>query len=117
MLIFYLLIDKDNVPLIIDQPEENLDNQTIYNLLVPCIREAKKRRQVFLVTHNPNLAVAGDAEQIVWASIDRRNGNRITYASGPLEDFDINETAMNILEGTRPAFDNRRSKYRLNQTL
>jgi ABC-type lipoprotein export system ATPase subunit len=117
LLIFYLLIDKDDVPLIIDQPEENLDNQTIYNLLVPCIREAKKRRQLFLVTHNPNLAVAGDAEQIIRASIDKRDSNRITYASGPLEDFDINEMAVNILEGTRPAFENRRSKYRVNPAL
>ena len=116
LLIFYLLIDKDDVPLIIDQPEENLDNQTIWDLLVPCIREAKKRRQIFLVTHNPNLAVAGDAEQIVRASIDRKGGNRITYTSGPIEDLIINEMTMDVLEGTRPAFDNRRSKYRARQT-
>lgn len=97
--------------MVIDQPEENLDNQTIWDLLVPCIEEAKKRRQLFLVTHNPNLAVAGDAEQIVRASIDRKAGNRITYTSGPIEDFSINEMTMDVLEGTRPAFNNRRSKY------
>ncbi|WP_162924759.1 TrlF family AAA-like ATPase [Rubrobacter indicoceani] len=112
LLLFYLLIDKEDGPLVIDQPDENLDNQTISELLVPCIREAKKHRQLFLVTHNPNIAVVGDAEQIVWASIDRKGGNSITYTSGPLEDFDINETAVNVLEGTMPAFDNRRSKYR-----
>lgn len=116
LLIFYLLIDKDDMPLVIDQPEENLDNQTMWDLLVPCIREAKKRRQLFLVTHNPNLAVAGDAEQIVRASIDRKAGNRITYVSGPIEDPTINEMIMDILEGTRPAFDNRRSKYLGGQT-
>lgn len=113
LLIFYLLIDKDSGPLIIDQPDENLDNQTIWDLLVPCIREAKKHRQLFLITHNPNIAVAGDAEQIVRASIDRKAGNRITYTSGPMEDFDMNEMAMDVLEGTRPAFDNRSSKYRV----
>jgi hypothetical protein len=112
LLLFYLLIDKDDGPLIIDQPDENLDNQTIWDLLVPCIREAKKRRQLFLVTHNPNIAVVGDAEQIIRASIDRKEGNRITYTSGPLEDFEINEMTVNVLEGTMPAFDNRSSKYR-----
>ena len=54
----------------------------------------------------------GDAEQIVRASIDSKGGNRITYTSGPLEDFDINEMAVDVLEGTMPAFDNRSSKYR-----
>lgn len=112
LLIFYLLIDKDNGPLIIDQPDDNLDSETVWDLLVPCIKEAKKRRQLFLVTHNPNIAVAGDAEQIVRASIDRKAGNRITYTSGPMEDFDMNKMAMDVLEGTRPAFDNRSSKYR-----
>lgn len=116
LLIFYLLIDKDDVPLVIDQPEENLDNQTIWDLLVPCIRAAKERRQIFLVTHNPNLAVAGDAEQIVRASIDRKGGNRLTYTSGPIEDFDINEMTLDILEGTKPAFENRRSKYMSGRT-
>lgn len=111
LLIFYLLVDKDDVPLVIDQPEENLDNETIFELLVPCIREAKKRRQLFLVTHNPNLAVTGNAEQIIRASIDKKRGNRITYTAGPLEDSGINEMTVDILEGTRPAFDNRGSKY------
>ena len=61
LLIFYLLVDKADIPLIIDQPEHNLDNQTVYDVLVPCIKEAKKRRQIIIVTHNPNLAVVCDA--------------------------------------------------------
>ena len=71
LLIFYLLVDNDDIPLIIDQPEENLDNQTVYKLLVPSIKEAKNRRQIIIVTHNPNLAVVCDAEQIIHASIDK----------------------------------------------
>lgn len=63
LLVFYLLIDKRDVPLIIDQPEENLDNQTIATMLVPAIKYAKKRRQIIIVTHNPNLAVVCDADQ------------------------------------------------------
>jgi len=48
LLIFYLLVDKDDIPLIIDQPEENLDNQTVYELLVPCMKEAKEHRQIVM---------------------------------------------------------------------
>ena len=53
LLVFYLLIDKEQIPLVIDQPEENLDNQTVFELLVPCIKETKKRRQMVIVTPIP----------------------------------------------------------------
>lgn len=66
LLVFYLALSKENIPLIIDQPEDNLDNQSIYSKLVPCILEAKKNRQVIIVTHNPNIAVACDAEQMIY---------------------------------------------------
>ncbi|MDP2886321.1 MAG: hypothetical protein Q8P51_15000 [Ignavibacteria bacterium] len=111
LLIFYLLVDKDDVPLIIDQPEENLDNQTVYQLLVPAVIEAKNRRQVVIVTHNPNLAVVCDAEQIISASIDKKNDHCVTYACGSLENLALNRKTVDILEGTMPAFDNRGSKY------
>ena len=62
LLIFYLQLDRKSTPLVIDQPEDNLDNDSIFKVLAPCIREAKKRRQVIMVTHNPNLAVGADAE-------------------------------------------------------
>lgn len=78
LLVFYLLVDKSDRPIIVDQPEENLDNQTVYHLLIPVIRAVKKRRQIIMVTHNPNIAVVCDAEQIIHASIDRAKGNRIT---------------------------------------
>ena len=111
LLAFYLLIDKDNIPLVIDQPEENLDNQTLYEFLVNCIKDAKKRRQIIIVTHNPNLAVVCDAEQIVCCSIDKVQGNRIEYESGSIENPTINKRIVDILEGTKPAFDNRKLKY------
>jgi len=111
LLIFYLLIDKRDTPLIIDQPEENLDNHTVYELLVPCIKEARKRRQVVIVTHNPNLAVVCDADQIIHCTIDKQAGNRVTYETGSLENPAINKYTINVLEGTRPAFDLRDSKY------
>lgn len=110
LLIFYLLIDKDKIPLIIDQPEENLDNESISALLVPYIREAKLERQIIIVTHNPNLAVVCDAEQIVHAQMDKK-ALEITYVSGGIENPDINKKIINVLEGTMPAFRMRDSKY------
>lgn len=111
LLIFYLLVDRDDIPLIIDQPEENLDNQTVYKTLVPCIKDAKKRRQIIIVTHNPNLAVVCDAEQIICAEMKKDHENAVTYISGAIEDPIINGKIVDILEGTRPAFDKRDDKY------
>jgi len=111
LLIFYLLIEQDIKPIILDQPEENLDNQTIYKCLVPCIQEAKKRRQVIVVTHNPNIAVAADAEQIIYSEHNKIGDMEITYESGAIENPKINKRILDVLEGTRPAFDNRESKY------
>jgi hypothetical protein len=111
LLIFYLLIDREDMPLVIDQPEENLDNETIAELLVPAIKHAKQRRQIILVTHNPNLAVVCDADQVIHASIDKANGNRVTYTTGAIEDPTITQLIVDVLEGTKPAFDLRDAKY------
>ncbi|SFF21495.1 hypothetical protein SAMN04488523_13110 [Sulfitobacter brevis] len=111
LLIFYLLVDKGRNPIVLDQPEENLDNQTIVSLLVPVIQEAKKTRQIFMVTHNPNLAVVCDAEQIIVATFQRKGGPEISYCSGAVESSQINECVVNILEGTKLAFHNRGGKY------
>ena len=71
LLVLYLLMDEDDTrPLLIDQPEGNLDNSSVYKQLVPYIRKAKKRRQIILITHNPNLVVATDAEQIIIATAE-----------------------------------------------
>lgn len=112
LLVFYLLVDKDDIPIIIDQPEENLDNQTIFKVLVKCIKAAKQRRQVIMVTHNPNLAVVCDAEQIICAICDKTT-NTFTYVSGGIESPVIRSRVVDILEGTEPAFKNRKRKYGL----
>lgn len=111
LLIFYLLVDKGRMPIVLDQPEENLDNQSVVSLLVPVLTEAKKRRQIIMVTHNPNLAVVCDAEQVVYSSFDRSNWSTIRYTSGSIESSGINKHVVNVLEGTKPAFNNRREKY------
>lgn len=111
LLIFYLLVDKGRNPIVLDQPEENLDNETVVSLLVPVLNEAKRARQIIMVTHNPNLAVVCDAEQIIHATFNRKNGAQISYRSGAIEDGIINRSVVDVLEGTKVAFDNRGQKY------
>lgn len=111
LLIFYLALDKEELPLIIDQPEDNLDNQSVYSKLVPCVLEAKKNRQVILITHNPNLAIACDSELIVYSE-KCVNENRIIYHAGAIEEKYIKDKIVDILEGTMPAFDLRTDKYK-----
>lgn len=110
LLIFYLLIDKNKIPLIIDQPEENLDNESVFTLLVPYIKQAKKERQIVIVTHNPNLAVVCDAEQIINAEMNKHT-SEIRYTSGSIENPVINKKILDVLEGTLPAFQKRDQKY------
>lgn len=111
LLIFYLLVDKGRNPIVLDQPEENLDNETVVSLLVPVLERAKQNRQIIMVTHNPNLAVVCDAEQIIFAEFDRRLNPKITYISGSIENPIINKHVVTVLEGTKPAFNNRSQKY------
>lgn len=112
LLIFYLMLDRRDIPLVIDQPEDNLDNKSVYEILVTFLKKAKKRRQIIMATHNPNLAVVADAEQIIHVSIDKKNRNDFDFHPGAIENPDINKRVIDILEGTLPAFDNRRLKYR-----
>lgn len=117
LLIFYLMIDKNDYPLIIDQPEENLDNESVYNILVKHIKLAKKKRQLFIVTHNPNLAVVCDAEQIIVVDINKKNKNKFEYEIGSICDEKINLRIIDILEGTLPAFNTRDNKYSISKRL
>ena len=111
LLVFYLLLDMDNTPLILDQPEDNLDNDSVANILVDFIKEAKKKRQIIMVTHNPNLAVVADAEQIIFVHIDKENGNKVTVESGSIENPEMNKHIVDVLEGAMPAFRKRDKKY------
>ena len=128
LLLMYLVLDTENsVPLIIDQPEENLDNKSVFPSLVDYFREIKRRRQVIVITHNPNLVLNTDAEQIVVANFDAvptTQSSRISYVSGaiensfvsrqakiPLEQRGIREHGLDILEGGKTAFKKRREKY------
>lgn len=111
LLVFYLLIDKDTGPLLIDQPEQNLDNQTVFGVLVPCINEARHRRQIVLVTHNPNLAIVCDADQIIRARLGVDGNCQLSYDSGAIENPIMSAAVVDVLEGTKPAFEKREHKY------
>jgi ABC-type lipoprotein export system ATPase subunit len=109
LLMFYLLVDRSGVPIALDQPDENLDSATIHQILRPAIREAKAHRQVIVVTHSPNLAVVGDADQVIVAMGD---GHVFTYECGAIEAPNIRDLVVEVLEGTWPAYTNRGLKYR-----
>jgi hypothetical protein len=125
LLVLYLLMDEDDTrPLLIDQPEGNLDNSSVYKQLVPYIRKAKKRRQIILITHNPNLVVATDAEQIIIATAERPSTQpypSLRYDSGGLEhsapggDLGVREAVCLLLEGGEDAFRARENRYSLVQ--
>lgn len=115
LLIFFVLVDRSQIPIVLDQPEENLDNETVSTLLVPAIREARKRRQVIIVTHNPNLAVYCDADQIILAELHRVPNARITYRAGAIEQREVRKWLINVLEGTGRAFGKRHVKYSIGE--
>lgn len=117
LLLLYLAIDlDDNRPLLIDQPEENLDPKSIFVELVARFRSAKQRRQIIIVTHNANLIVNADADQVIVASCGpHRPGDlpEITYVAGGLEDPEIREKVCDILEGGEHAFKERAKRLRV----
>ena len=99
------LLAHGNEPLILDQPEDDLDNHLIYDLVVRQIRENKLRRQIIVVTHNPNIVVNGDAEML--HALDFRNGQCIVAQSGSLQEKGMREEICRVMEGGREAFDRR----------
>ncbi len=71
----------------------------------------KENRQIIIVTHNPNLAIVCDGDQIIHMNIEKDNKNVVKFYSGTIEDAEINKKIINIPEGTLPAFNNSDSKY------
>jgi len=130
LLLMYLVLDtKSSIPLIIDQPEENLDNKSVYPYLINYFKTAKKRRQIIVIIHNPNLVLNTDAEQIIVANFEATpttQDTRIRYISGaiensfvsekakiPIERQGIKEHGIDILEGGPEAFGKREDRYEI----
>jgi DNA repair ATPase RecN len=109
VLLALILSSDSNKPLIIDQPEDNLDGEFIYTTLVPVLRRAKERRQVIIVTHNSNVAVLGDAELIIVMKAKNDRGEIV--ARGSIDHATTRDAACAILEGAREAFLRRAKMY------
>lgn len=111
LLLLYLAVDQEETdPLIIDQPEENLDPKSVYSELVKLFQAASERRQIIMVTHNANLVVNTDVDQVIVASCDSiEEGKlpRLSYVAGGLEDPGIRQAVCDVLEGGAEAFRER----------
>jgi predicted ATPase len=105
-----LATDPFMKPFIFDQPEDDLDNNFIVNELVPIFKKIKKYRQVIIVTHNANLVVNADAEQVIVAENENES---INYITGSLENINIRNKVCEILEGGIDAFRKRERKYNI----
>ncbi len=101
--ILAFVLSYGTAPLILDQPEDDLDNELIYDLIVKQMRAGKSRRQIIVVTHNPNIVVNGDAELVV-AMHDTGGGCTISHL-GTLQDASLREAICTIMEGGHEAFD------------
>lgn len=128
----FLQLNNSSSPILIDQPEDNLDNRTVYAELNSFIRKKKIERQIIMVTHNPNLVVSTDAENVIVANQQGQGSgenrhNQFEYVNGSLENSYENESEQGILykkgirqhvceilEGGEDAFKKRESKYQFN---
>ena len=104
-----LLLAQGNDPIVIDQPEDELDSSFIYRDLVPMLRRMKDHRQLIFATHNANLPVNGDAE-LVYA-LETRNGRGRLLAEGGLDRPAVCSAVLDVMEGSKEAFQRRREKY------
>jgi DNA repair exonuclease SbcCD ATPase subunit len=104
-----LLLAQDGGPLVIDQPEDELDSNFMFRELIPMLRNVKSKRQLIMATHNANLPVNGDAE-LVYA-FEAREGKGESLSCGGLDQASVTKAVLDIMEGTEEAFRRRREKY------
>ena len=104
-----LLLAQEGGPLVIDQPEDELDSNFVFRELIPMLRKVKSKRQLIMATHNANLPVNGDAE-LVYA-FEARDGKGVVLAHGGLDQGAVTKAVLDIMEGTEEAFRRRREKY------
>ena len=109
ILMEYLVHKDSDKPILIDQPEDNVDNQTIYNKLRVWFEKLKRNRQVIVVTHDANIVINADAENIIVASHSKKD--TFNYSYGALEYGDNLEIASNVLDGGKEAVKRRLMKY------
>ena len=104
-----LILSQDGGPLIIDQPEDELDSNFVFRELIPMLRKVKSKRQIIISTHNANLPVNGDSE-LVYA-FEANGGHGAELAQGGLDRSKVTKAVLDIMEGSEEAFRRRREKY------
>ncbi len=109
-LIVFLFSLRNNDLILIDQPEDDLDSQTVYNEVITLIKNMKSSTQFIFATHNPNIPVLGDCEQVLACDYDNKN-EKININSGGIDKKIIQQKIINIMEGGEQAFDERKNKY------
>ncbi len=107
-LILFLLAQKENNVLIIDQPEDDLDNQTIYDEVIKELKKIKGSMQFIFATHNANIPVLGDSEKVVACSYDEK---KISVHSGTIDNHQTQRFIVDIMEGGDEAFNRRKNIY------
>ena len=109
LLLTLLLETKDECPLVIDQPEDELDNRFLFDTVLPALKRLKGRRQIIVATHNANIVVNGDADQVILLEATANRG-RVTCA-GAIEEPAVRDAIVRTVDGGDEAFRLRRLKY------
>jgi ABC-type sugar transport system ATPase subunit len=109
-LILFILSQRDNDVIVIDQPEDDLDNQTIFEDVIKLIRSLKRGIQFIFATHNANFPVLGDAEQVGACSFA---GEKASIQVGSIDEPRIQQAIVSIMEGGHEAFARRKEIYQL----
>lgn len=108
--ILTFLLSFGDIPLLLDQPEDDLDNRLVYDLVVKGLKKAKEKRQIIVVTHNANIPVNGDAEYII--SMDSTTTDIKVLCSGTVENCEIKKEICDVMEGSEKAFQLRFERYK-----
>ena len=107
-LILFILNRKENDVIIIDQPEDDLDNQTLYKEVISTIKKLKPNIQFIFATHNPNIPVLGDAEQVISCMIQN---DLLAINTGSIDNKSIQSDIISVMEGGEEAFNKRKEIY------
>lgn len=107
--ILTFILADGTIPLILDQPEDDLDNHLIYDLVVERIKECKQKRQIIVITHNANIPVNGDAELII--AMNSNSKNIEVFKAGTIEDTELRGEICSVMEGGEKAFLMRANRY------
>jgi len=109
VLLSLLLETTDDRPLVIDQPEDELDNRFLFETVLPALKKLKGRRQVIVATHNANIVVNGDADMVIQLEATANHGH--VAAAGAIEEPTVRDAIVRTVDGGSEAFRLRRLKY------